>query len=436
MNYYIGIDLGSTTSKAIILDENEKLMGRGLTNTRSNYRVATEVAEQEAKINTRCTFLEEELRKQGRIPENKVNEIMEEFELLFRYEQYLRNLGVLEEKVKEELAFLGVPTKIEISYIEKDIFQELQDGAYDFFREVGKDRSMFFRDMVSPQYVRLAEKEPRHFELLMGIYDKCIIQVENQVFDMPLGEMVKRTSKNLSKSMDNSKLEEEIHKAFKVASRRSLNIVGKVGTGYGRQHLPFPRDQIQSEILCHGLGAHYMYPKTKTVLDIGGQDTKAMQTDEDGVVTSFFMNDRCAAGCGRYLGYIADELNIGLHELGPLSLKSKKDIKIASTCTVFAGIELRDRLSIGERREDILAGLHRAIVKRSMSLIARSGGVNNEFTFTGGVAKNQAVTEDLRRMVYENYGDITINVSLDSIYTGAVGAALFARRNSILRQEN
>ena len=90
-----------------------------------------------------------------------------------------------------------------------------------------------------------------------------------------------------------------------------------VGTGYGRVTLPFSKEHIRSEILCHGLGAHMMYPKTRTVLDIGGQDTKGIQVDANGIVENFQMNDRCAAGCGRYLGYIADEMNMGLHELGP-----------------------------------------------------------------------------------------------------------------------
>ncbi len=190
--------------------------------------------------------------------------------------------------------------------------------------------------------------------------------------------------------------------------------------------LPFPKEQIRSEILCHGLGAHAMFPGTRTVLDIGGQDTKAIQVDRQGVVTSFQMNDRCAAGCGRYLGYIADEMNLGLHELGPLASKSDRPVRINSTCTVFAGAELRDRLSLGERREDILAGLHRAIILRAMSLLARSGGVEEEFTFTGGVARNQAAVRALRQLVSENYGERTLNISPDSIFTGALGAALFA----------
>jgi benzoyl-CoA reductase subunit A len=167
------------------------------------------------------------------------------------------------------------------------------------------------------------------------------------------------------------------------------------------------------------------------VLDIGGQDTKAIQLDAQGIVTGFQMNDRCAAGCGRYLGYIADEMNLGVHELGPLALEARRAVKISSTCTVFAGAELRERLALGQRREDILAGLHRAIVLRAMSLLARSGGVREELTFTGGVANNQAAVAALRQLVREGYGEVTMNTSPDSIYTGALGAAHFARRDAL-----
>ena len=179
------------------------------------------------------------------------------------------------------------------------------------------------------------------------------------------------------------------------------------------------------------MGAHIMFNGTRTVLDIGGQDTKGIQVDENGVVKNFQMNDRCAAGCGRYLGYIADEMNLGLHELGPLAQQSKSQVKINSTCTVFAGAELRDRLAAGQKREDILAGLHRAIILRAMSLLARSGGVDNEFTFTGGVANNAAAVDALRILIAENYGEVKLNISPASIYTGAHGAAIFAVREAL-----
>ena len=103
-------------------------------------------------------------------------------------------------------------------------------------------------------------------------------------------------------------------------------------------------------------------------------------------------------------------------------------MRINSTCTVFAGAELRERMSVGERREDILAGLHRAVILRAMSLLARSGGIEDEFTFTGGVANNPAAVSALRELVVENYGDRVLNISPGSIYTGALGAAIFALR--------
>jgi benzoyl-CoA reductase subunit A len=109
-------------------------------------------------------------------------------------------------------------------------------------------------------------------------------------------------------------------------------------------------------------------------------------------------------------------------------MKATKSVRINSTCTVFAGAELRDRLSLGERREDIMAGLHRAIILRAMSILARSGGVKNEFTFTGGVAKNEAAVKSLKELVHENYGEVTLNIDPDSIYTGALGGATFAWR--------
>jgi benzoyl-CoA reductase subunit A len=171
-----------------------------------------------------------------------------------------------------------------------------------------------------------------------------------------------------------------------------------------------------------------MFPGTRTVLDIGGQDTKGIQVDETGIVANFQMNDRCAAGCGRYLGYIADEMKIGLHELGPIAMKANKSTRINSTCTVFAGAELRDRLAMGESQADILAGLHRAIMLRAMSILSRSGGVHDQFTFTGGVAKNESAVNELRKLIKDNYGDLTINISDESIYTGALGGSEFARR--------
>jgi benzoyl-CoA reductase subunit A len=265
------------------------------------------------------------------------------------------------------------------------------------------------------------------FESLLNIYDKSIIDVENRP---PADNLDEKFMNALDRVLQQTDIDEDLmRKPIQGALEEEIEACYIVGTGYGRVRLPFPKEHIRSEILCHGLGAHLMYPGTRTVLDIGGQDTKGIQVDESGIVANFQMNDRCAAGCGRYLGYIADEMNMGLHELGPMAMKSTRSVRINSTCTVFAGAELRDRLALGEKREDIVAGLHRAIILRAMSIISRSGGVSNEFTFTGGVAKNEAAVKELRKLVVENYGDVTINIDPESIYTGALGAAEFARRS-------
>jgi benzoyl-CoA reductase subunit A len=296
--------------------------------------------------------------------------------------------------------------------------------------DAGTDRrSDFFRDIAGSRYLRFAEEEAREsgapFDLLAGLFDKAILEAENTP---PEGDEFGRLAAAAVERTEGAP--RELRDAVDRAGAVALETIASVGTGYGRARLPFPKRQIRSEILCHGLGAHAMFPGTRTVLDIGGQDTKAIQLDAAGIVTCFQMNDRCAAGCGRYLGYIADEMNLGLHELGPLAARASRPARINSTCTVFAGAELRERLSLGERREDILAGLHRAIVLRAMSLLARSGGVSEEFTFTGGVARNSTAVAVLRALVRENYGPRTLNISPDSIFTGALGAALFARRDA------
>ncbi|MCL4367895.1 MAG: acyl-CoA dehydratase activase [Actinobacteria bacterium] len=428
MKYYVGVDLGSTTCKAVVVDEEGRVVGRGLTNTRSNYKAATDVAEFEAKLNARFYLFEQEMLQHSTIGRDVLERLLADFEQWFRYEQYLAHLHALEGKLTAEVPHLPPAAQAEVGRILGEMNAQLERDAYEFYKEMGKDKARFFRDLVGSQYMKLAEGYPRYLELLMGVFDKSILLVENELLDMNVKVMAQNALRTVARAMDVSTYHLDIKLAFQNASAIRMDVRRKVGTGYGRQHLPYPKEQIQSEILCHGLGAHHMFPGTHTILDIGGQDTKAIQLDEDGIVSSFFMNDRCAAGTGRFLGYIADELNIGLHELGPIALGAAKPLKIASTCTVFAGVELRERLSLGDKREEILAGLHQSIVKRAMSLIARSGGVRNEFTFTGGVAKNVAITANVRQMVTDAYGDVAINVSPDSIYTGALGAALFARK--------
>jgi benzoyl-CoA reductase subunit A len=433
MKTFVGIDLGSTTTKAVLLDENREVIGRGITNSRSNYGTAARVASEEARIDARFTLFRRELSNGGRL-EERLDAFLAGLERAFRLEQFLEQLDDLERTCITHLAgerFAGLEARVKGALAA--VFKTLREEAPELYAPGAKRKSDFFRDIAGSRYHHVAEDMARQaalpYELLQNVYDKSIIDVENRPPTGALSDKFRRAlgrvlASDSTLAAGTSDIQPTIERALAV----DLEETYLVGTGYGRVTLPFSKEHIRSEILCHGLGAHMMYPKTRTVLDIGGQDTKGIQVDANGIVENFQMNDRCAAGCGRYLGYIADEMNMGLHELGPLAMKSDRPARINSTCTVFAGAELRDRLSLGEKREDILAGLHRAIILRAISIISRSGGVTDEFTFTGGVAKNEAAVRELRKLIKENYGEVTININPESIYTGALGAAEFARR--------
>jgi benzoyl-CoA reductase subunit A len=400
------------------------MLGRGITNSRSNYTVACNVALSEALIHARFGLIAAELDRGGFDATAKA-EALGALERLFRKHQYLEQLRLFGEIVRR---IIGTDLLArDLASVMGGILDAMEAEAPALYAPGASRKSDFFRDLAGSRYLSFAEEAARTkrvaFDRLVGLFDKTILEVEN----VPAKEGA-FTAHARAAHRDYDGAPAALGAALDRATAVPLDVAASVGTGYGRQTLPFPKEQIRSEILCHGLGAHAMFPGTRTVLDIGGQDTKAIQVDADGIVTSFQMNDRCAAGCGRYLGYIADEMNLGLHELGPLAQQARRCVKINSTCTVFAGAELRELLSVGEAREDILAGLHRAIMLRAMSLLARSGGVDDEFTFTGGVANNPAAVAALRGLVTENYGDRVLNISPDSIYTGALGAALFARR--------
>jgi len=433
MDCFVGIDLGSTTSKAVVLDADGEVLGRGITNSRSNYDRATEVARSEAFVTARFTLFRRALaHAAGADAEGEHDGFVEALERSFRLEQYLAQLRLLRDFTLRELDVPRYKAHQEAGLEALDnVFDGMEGEAPELFEVGAKRRSDFFRDIAGSAYQHHSEvfADPLRASagLLLALYDKAILKVENEPIELGFQANI---GPALARALKDAPVEaqEQARVAAEAARKTELNTVNAVGTGYGRARLPFERDQIRSEILCHGLGAHRMFPGTATVLDIGGQDTKAIQVDPDGIVSKFQMNDRCAAGCGRYLGYIADEMNLGLHELGPLAQKSTRRVRISSTCTVFAGAELRERLTLGERREDILAGLHRSIILRAMSLLARSGGVEEEFTFTGGVANNAAAVDALRELVEENYGKRTLNISPNSIYTGALGGAIFAMR--------
>lgn len=433
MRTFIGIDLGSTTTKAVVLDEDRNIIGRGITNSRSNYDTAATIAKQEALLNGRFHLFREALADSHAL-NGALDGFIGELERSFRAEQYLEQLLDLEETCQRNLltAHFGAATEA-VGESLTEVFRRLKAEAPSLFTPEAKRKSDFFRDIAGSQYLSIGETVSKEagtrYDFLLNVFDRSIIDVENRVYaDSIRRHLLAALERTFVALPDTAVRRTQVEAPIKGILDTEMEETYVVGTGYGRARLPFSKEHVRSEILCHGLGAHVMYPGTATVLDIGGQDTKAIQVDPAGIVESFQMNDRCAAGCGRYLGYIADEMNMGLHELGPMAMKSTKSIRINSTCTVFAGAELRDRLSLGEKREDIMAGLHRAIILRAMSILARSGGIRDQFTFTGGVAKNEAAVKALKDLVFENYGELQLNIDPDSIFTGALGGATFAWR--------
>ncbi len=197
-----------------------------------------------------------------------------------------------------------------------------------------------------------------------------------------------------------------------------------VGTGYGRYKVMFGDTQI-TEITCHAKGAHSLFPATRTVLDMGGQDTKAIKIAPDGSVLDFSMNDKCAAGTGRFLSAAADVTGVGLDEIGPISLEAKNPVRLTSVCTVFVESDIMSYLAQKKRVEDILGGVHKAIATRTMALVRRVG-VEDEVTFTGGVSRNVGMIRTLEDVLGRS-----INVSPEGHFIGALGAALFALERAI-----
>jgi predicted CoA-substrate-specific enzyme activase len=207
--------------------------------------------------------------------------------------------------------------------------------------------------------------------------------------------------------------------ALERSEIREQEVEYVIGTGYGRYRVTFGNAQV-TEISCHGRGAVHMFPGTRTVVDMGGQDTKAIRVSDTGEIVDFCMNDKCAAGTGRFLGAAAAALDLPLDELGPTALRSQKPVRISTTCTVFAESEVLSWLGKGKKIEDILWGVHESIASRSAGLLRRVGIVD-EVTFTGGVTRNSAMVRALEQRL-----ERTLNVSDDSHYMGALGAALFA----------
>jgi predicted CoA-substrate-specific enzyme activase len=214
--------------------------------------------------------------------------------------------------------------------------------------------------------------------------------------------------------------ERSLAAALKQASLRQEDLAAIVTTGYGRASFPSATKMI-TEITCHARGAFFVHPETRTVIDIGGQDSKVIRLDKQGRNVDFQMNDKCAAGTGRFLEVMARALEVKLEDLGRLSRSAQRTIKISSMCTVFAESEVVSLIADNQPREVIIRGLHDAIADRILGMIRRVG-VEEKVTLTGGVAKNEGVVQALE----ERLG-VKVFVPPEPQIIGALGAALLAR---------
>ena len=222
--------------------------------------------------------------------------------------------------------------------------------------------------------------------------------------------------------------EESFGRALKAAKLSKNEIECVVTTGYGRDNLPFANKEV-TEITAHAKGAYFLYPDTRTVLDIGGQDSKAINLDHTGQVIDFMMNDKCAAGTGRFLEVMAHALGIPLEKLGELSQQSSNPATISSFCTVFAESEVVSLVAEGRAKSDIVKGLHEAIAERTYTLLNKVK-VIEPITMTGGVAKNIGVVNALEHKL-----KLKLSIPEEPQIVGALGAALIALK-SVLKKSD
>lgn len=218
--------------------------------------------------------------------------------------------------------------------------------------------------------------------------------------------------------------QEVTKKALSVTGLTLEDMDFTVSTGYGRIVIPFA-DKNVSEISCHARGASHLFPGARTILDMGGQDCKAIRCDERGKVTDFAMNDKCAAGAGRSMGIVSELVKVPLPELGPLSLKAKErngdGVPVSSTCVVFARTEIVGYLRNGVARSEILAGSCAALCSRVQALLRRVG-IEEAFVISGGIAKNPGVVNRLEQRL-----SLKAHIAEEPQIVGALGAALFAQ---------
>jgi len=212
--------------------------------------------------------------------------------------------------------------------------------------------------------------------------------------------------------------ERAFDQALSNAGMERDDVAYVASTGWGRYQVAFRHIQI-TDITCHARGAVHLFPGTRTVLDIGAQNTRAIRVEANGRVKSFRMNNRCAAGAGRFLERVARAMELDLESIGPVALRSQAKTPISSVCAVLAESEVINLVSHEARVEDILAGVHDSLTDRIVSLVRQMGTVEPEITLTGGVSRNVGMVHSLEARL-----DVRLNISPEAEYAGALGAAL------------
>ena len=371
MRTFIGIDLGSTTTKAVLLDDNQDVIGRGITNSRSNYGTAARVASEEARIDGRFTLFRRALSS-GEANGERVQEFLGALERNFRLVQFLEQLSDLEETCIGQLRterFAKVAAKMGEAL--REVFDRLKAEAPELYAPGAKRKSDFFRDIAGSRFHVHAEVVAREanapHDILLNAYDKSIIEVENRP---PAGDMSDKFRRAMARVLEidphlidgSNNVPGTIEETLGI----ELEETYLVGTGYGRVTLPFSKEHIRSEIPPRARRAHHVSedPHGARYRRAGHQrhpDRRRRHRRE-------LPDERSLRGGLWTLSRLYRRRDgYGVARTCPLAMKSNRPARINSTCTVFAGAELRDRLSLGEKREDILAGLHRAIILRAIN---------------------------------------------------------------------
>ena len=247
-------------------------------------------------------------------------------------------------------------------------------------------------------------------------YTKCVIIDENG----KMAAHVTLRSRINSVLSAQDALDQVVAQVPELSSAKDLSYL--VGTGYGRNKVPFADENI-SEISCHAMGVHVADPKVRAIIDIGGQDVKGISVDTDGTVLNFAMNDRCAAGTGRFFEAMARAFEMELGEFSKLSLQAKNVIPITSQCTVFAESEVISLVGEGKPMEEIAAGIELSVAKRCFVMSKKAGAVY-QIKLTGGCAKNEGLKDAIEKVLKLKVIDLPIDPQL----MGALGAAEFARQ--------